>query len=174
VPLIVSIIAAVASNGVIGRAGGLPWNLPADLRRFRELTVGHTLIMGRKTYQSIGRPLPERRTIVVTRQADFRVPDVLTAASLQAALDLAAGEDEVFICGGGEIYRQTLPLADRIYLTLLHAPYDGDTLFPEIPPGCFDETAREPFPGEPGGAFIRLERRLTVCATPATVPPCDV
>lgn len=168
----ISIIAAVASNGAIGRAGKLPWHLPADLRRFREMTVGHTIIMGRKTYQSIGRPLPERRTIVITGKADFTPPGCLTAASLEAALDKAAGEAEVFICGGGEIYRQALPLVDRIYLTLLDSPYDGDTFFPEIPDGCFVETAREPFPGEPGGAFVLLERRLTGCATPATVPPC--
>jgi dihydrofolate reductase len=174
VTVLISIIAAVASNGAIGRDGKLPWDLPADLRRFRDMTVGHTIIMGRKTYESIGRPLPERRTIVITGKADFTPPGCMTAASLQAALDMAAGETEVFICGGGEIYRQALPLVDRIYLTLLDCPYDGDTFFPEIPTDCFVETARELFPGEPGGAFIRLERRLTGSGTPATVPPCAV
>lgn len=169
--VIISIIAAMASNGVIGRNGGLPWHLPADLRRFRELTVGHAIIMGRKTYESIGRPLPDRLNIVVTRQAEFMAAGVAVAGSLQAALAMAAGEDEVFICGGGEIYRQALPLADRIYLTLLDVPCDGDVIFPEIPSGVFNETARELFTGEPGGTFIRLERRLTVGGSPDTVPP---
>ncbi|HZV81739.1 MAG TPA: dihydrofolate reductase, partial [Geobacteraceae bacterium] len=162
--------AAMASNGVIGRDGGLPWHIPTDLRHFRDLTVGHTVIMGRKTFQSIGRPLPERVTIVITRQAEFTAAGVTVAGSLQAALASAAGESEVFICGGGEIYRQALPLADRIYLTLLDRPFAGDTFFPEIPPGRFDEVAREPFPGDPGGVFLRLERRLTGAVSPATVP----
>ncbi len=169
--MIISLIAAVASNGVIGRAGALPWHLPVDLGRFRELTTGHTVIMGRKTFQSIGRPLPERVTIVLTRRGEFEAAGVAVAGSLQEALAAAAGESEVFVCGGGEVYRQALPLADRIYLTLLDRPFDGDTLFPEIPPGRFEEVSREPFPGDPGGVFLLLERRLTGAVSPATVPP---
>lgn len=168
--MIISIIAAMASNGVIGRDGGLPWNLPEDLRRFRELTTGHTIIMGRKTYESIGRPLPGRRNIVVTRQPRFSAQGVLTAGSLQAALALTAGENEVFICGGGEIYRQALPLADRIYLTFLDSPWPGDTFFPEIPGELFAEVSREACPNLSGCYFILLERRLTGSGTPATVP----
>jgi dihydrofolate reductase len=171
--MIISIIAAVASNGVIGKEGKLPWNLPADLRRFRELTVGHLLIMGRKTYESIGRPLPERRTIVVSRRLGFAAEGVVTAGSLSRALDLAAGEEEVFVCGGGEIYRQALPLADRIYLTLLDSPWDGDTFFPPIPPDSFAEVSRQPCPGVAGCLFLRLERRLTAGDPPATVPACE-
>lgn len=169
--MIISIIAAVASNGVIGRDGGLPWHLPVDLRRFRELTVGHAVIMGRKTYESIGRPLPDRRTIVMSRQPYAGPSGVVVAGSLQGALALAAGESEVFICGGGEIYRQALPLADRIYLTRLDRPYEGDVQFPDIPDGAFVETAREEFGGVPGGVFLTLERRLTAEGSPATVPP---
>ncbi len=169
--MIVSIIAAVASNGVVGRDGGLPWHLPADLRRFRELTTGHAVIMGRKTFESIGRPLPERRTIVISRSADFHAAGVTVANSLPAALALAAGEDEVFVCGGGEIYCQALPLADRIYLTRLDRPYDGDVRFPDIPAAEFVETAREEFGGDPAGVFLLLERRLTGEGSPATVPP---
>jgi len=168
---IISIIAAVASNGVIGREGRIPWHLPADLRRFREITSGHAVIMGRKTYESIGRPLPDRLNIVVSRQAGFGPTGVAVAGSLQEALAMAAGEDEVFICGGGEIYCQALPLADRIYMTLLDRPFDGDVFFPDIPADEFVETAREAFGGDPGGVFIRLERRLTVAGSPATVPP---
>lgn len=169
--MIISIIAAMASNGVIGRAGALPWHLPVDLRRFRELTVGHTVIMGRKTFQSIGRPLPERVTIVLTRRGEFEAAGVAVAGSLQEALAAAAGEGEVFICGGGEVYRQAFPLADRIYLTVINREYAGDVLFPEIPSGWFVEVSREPFPGDPGGVFLCLERRLTGAESPATVPP---
>lgn len=169
--MIISIIAAMASNGAIGRDGGLPWHLPADLRRFRELTTGHTVIMGRKTFESIGRPLPERVNIVITRQAGFGEPGVTVAGSLEEALSMASGEGEVFICGGGEIYLQALPLADRIYLTLIDRPFDGDAFFPEIPYGLFVEAAREPFHGDPGGVFLRLERRLTGTVSPDTFPP---
>lgn len=169
--MIISIIAAVASNGVIGRNGGLPWHLPADLRRFREITAGHAVIMGRKTFESIGRPLPDRVNIVVSRQAAYGTAGIVVAGSLQAALALAAGEDEVFICGGGEIYRQALPLADRIYLTVLDQPFDGTVFFPEIQQDAFIEVSREPFGGEPGGVYRLLERRLTADPSPATVPP---
>jgi len=169
--VIISIIAAIASNGVIGRNGGLPWHLPADLRRFREITAGHAVIMGRKTFESIGRPLPDRVNIVVSRQAGYGAAGIVVAGSLQAALALATGEDEVFICGGGEIYQQALPLADRIYLTVLDQPFDGAVFFPEIPQDAFIEVCREAFGGEPGGVYRLLERRLTADPSPATVPP---
>lgn len=127
-----SLIVAVSENGVIGRQGTLPWRLSADLRRFRRITMGHHLVMGRKTYESIGRPLPGRTSIVVTRQADYRAPGCLIASSLAAALDAAAQDDEVFIVGGAEIYRAALPRADRLYLTRVHAHVDGETRFPEL------------------------------------------
>lgn len=132
VPLL-SIIAAVAENGVIGRGGELPWRLSADLRRFKELTMGRPILMGRKTYESIGRPLPGRRMIVITRQTNFRAPGAQVARSLDAACGLAASSPgEVFIIGGSEIYQQSLSLAARLYLTRVHASPDGDARFPAV------------------------------------------
>lgn len=131
--MIISIIAAMAVNRVIGREGRLPWDLPLDRRRFRELTWGHPVIMGRATFQSLGRPLPGRRNIVLSRQKDFSAEGCLVVHDLPAALDAAAGADEVFIGGGAAVYREALPLAGRIYLTVVRAEMDGDTFFPEIP-----------------------------------------
>ena len=132
----ISIIAAVAQNGVIGRGGKLPWHLPDDLRRFKRLTMGHTIVMGRRTWESIGRPLPGRRTIVVSQQPQYRVEaqGVEVAASLDDALRNAktADDDEVFIVGGAELYRGALPRSDRLYLTRVLATLEGDTYFPEI------------------------------------------
>jgi dihydrofolate reductase len=139
IPLLVmrlSIIAAVAENGVIGRGGKLPWHLSDDLRRFKQLTMGHTIVMGRRTWESIGRPLPGRRTIVVSRQVDYRVvaENVVLAASLDDALQFAqgAGDADVFIVGGAELYRDALPRADRLCLTRVHADVPGDTYFPQF------------------------------------------
>lgn len=129
--MIVSIIAAVADNGVIGRDGGLPWRLPADLNRFKRLTTGHHMVMGRRTWDSIGRrPLPGRPTIVVSRDPSFVAEGASVARSVGGALELAAGTDEVFIAGGEAIYRAALPVADRIYLTRVHGRFEGDTRFP--------------------------------------------
>jgi len=128
-----SIIVAVSQNGVIGVGGKIPWHLPADLKRFKELTMGHHLVMGRRTYESIGRPLPGRTTIVLTRRTPHNVmpPGVRNAAELSTALEFAKhnGETEVFICGGGEVYKQALLLCDRVYLTIIEREYDGDTWF---------------------------------------------
>lgn len=133
--MLVSLIVAVSENCVIGRGGGLPWRLSADLKRFRRLTMGHTIIMGRRTWESIGRPLPGRQTIVVSRQAGYDPnAEVGVAASLDRAIELAKefGDSEVFIVGGAELYREALPRADRLYLTRVSANVDGDTLFPEV------------------------------------------
>lgn len=130
-----SVIVAMSENRVIGRAGRLPWRLAADLRRFKRLTMGHHLIMGRKTFEAIGRLLPGRTTIVVTRQAGYRAAGALVAGSLAEACQLAGGDDEAFVVGGGELYRQALPQAERLYLTLVHAHVEGDTFFPAWPPG---------------------------------------
>ena len=129
----VTIVAAVARNRVIGRDGDLPWRLPEDLRRFKELTMDGTLVMGRKTYESIGRPLPGRTTVVVTRQPDWSAEGVVTAGSMEEALELA-GEGEVFVVGGAEIYRQALETADALEITQVDAQPEGDAYFPEIPP----------------------------------------
>jgi dihydrofolate reductase len=127
-----SIIAAVSENRVIGRKGGLPWNLPADQAFFKRVTIGHAVIMGRRTYESIRRPLPKRTNIVVTRNPDFEAPGAVVVDSLDTALEIAADDDEVFVAGGAELYREALPRADRLYLTLVHACVEGDAFFPEI------------------------------------------
>jgi len=131
--MIISIIAAMAKNRVIGSEGEIPWNIPEDLKRFRELTMGHPVIMGRKTFEQIGRPLPGRLNIVLTRRTGYRATGCLVLHSLADALDACAGADEAFICGGGEIYRQTIAMADRIYLTVIDLEPEGDVLFPAIP-----------------------------------------
>jgi dihydrofolate reductase len=126
----ISLVAAVADTGVIGRDGDLPWRLPADLKHFKKLTRGHTIVMGRRTFESIGRPLPERRNIVVTRQTDSAQPGVEVVHSLEDAIELSRGESEVFVIGGRAIYEAALPLANRLYLTRVHGQIEGDVYFP--------------------------------------------
>ncbi len=128
----ISVIAAMSQNHIIGRDGALPWHLPTDLARFKSITTGHTVIMGRKTFESVGQPLPNRRTIVITRNNDYQGAGVFIAHSLDEALDHAAREDEVFILGGEAVYRIALPRADRLYLTIIHATIEGDTYFPTL------------------------------------------
>lgn len=127
----VSLVLAVAENGVIGKDNQLPWHLPADLKFFKQLTSGNTVIMGRKTYESIGRPLPNRRNLVVSRNEGFTAAGVEVYTSLGDALKSSLGEDEVFVIGGGTIYSKALELdvVERIYMTLVHADIDGDTHF---------------------------------------------
>jgi len=133
----ISIVAAMSENRAIGRDNGLPWNrISADLKRFKTLTMGHHLIMGRRTYDSVGKPLPGRINVVVTRNpgALSYPPEVKIASSLQEAITIAAGDEEIFIGGGAEIFRQALPIIDRIYLTIVHATLEGDTFFPDFDP----------------------------------------
>lgn len=125
-------IVAMDARGCIGKDNALPWRLPADLRRFKQLTMGHTLLMGRKTYESIGRPLPGRRLVVVTRRQDYAPEGVQVAHSVEEALELARGDDEPFIAGGAELYRQTMDRVRRLYLTRLEGEYPCDTFFPEV------------------------------------------
>jgi dihydrofolate reductase len=129
---LVSLIVAMSSNRVIGRDGDLPWHLPADLRHFKQTTIGHHLIIGRATWDEVGKPLPGRTMVVVTRNRDFSADGVLVAHSVEAALALARDDDESFIGGGAEIYRQALDadLVDRLYITRIHAEVEGDTFFP--------------------------------------------
>lgn len=146
----VTLIAAVASNGVIGRDNDLVWRNRDDLARFKRLTLGHTLVMGRKTYDSIGRPLPGRTTIVITRQPTWSAPGVTTAHSLEEALKLATSSsdsDQIFIAGGAEIYRLALPYADHLELTHIHTALPGDTYFPPIDPTTWKPVAQEPGEG---------------------------
>ncbi len=128
----ISLIVARSENRVIGRDGDLPWHLPADLKRFKRLTLRHTVIMGRKTFESIGRPLPRRRSIVLSRNPDYRPEGAEVAHGLERALELAAGETEVFVIGGARVFAEALPRADRLYLTLVHAEVEGDVFFPEV------------------------------------------
>ena len=141
----ISIIAAMSENGVIGRAGRLPWHLAADLKRFKQLTLGHTVIMGRKTWESIGRPLPGRRMVVITRQSGYRAEgaDVVSNFDDALAIARAAGDDEAFIIGGAEIYRLALPRAERLHLTLIHAKIDGETVFPSVDWSIWQQTTSE-------------------------------
>ncbi|GGY02988.1 dihydrofolate reductase [Paludibacterium paludis] len=138
-----TLVAAMARGRVIGVNNTLPWHLPEDLKHFKATTLGKPVIMGRKTYDSIGRPLPGRRNIVVTRQAEWRRDGVEAAPSLEAALALAGDADEVCLIGGAELYRQAIGLADRLALTLIDAGFDGDAFFPEIDPCLWQETSRE-------------------------------
>lgn len=139
--MIISLLVAMDEKRGIGKDGKLPWRLSSDLKRFRELTVGHHLIVGRKTFESIGKPLPGRQTIVVTRNADYMVEGCLIARSVESALELAEsrGENEAFVIGGADIYAQALGFADRIYLTEVHAEVDADTYFPEFDRSAWTE-----------------------------------
>ena len=138
----VALIAAVAANGVVGADGGMPWHFPADMRHFKETTTGHPVVLGRKTYESIaadlGGPLPGRTNVVLSRSAPEVPDEVVVVDSVEAALDAAAeaaaehGVDTVYVAGGGAVYEQFLPLADRLVLTEIHEPYEGDTSFPEF------------------------------------------
>jgi len=155
-----SAIVAMASNRCIGKDNALPWRLPADLKRFKQLTMGHTLIMGRKTYESIGRPLPGRTTLVVTRQPDYAPEGVQVAHSLEQALEQARG-DEVFIAGGADLYRQAMNRVQRLYLTRIERAYEGDTFFPELDLSGWRLLAEEHHPAtatEPPFAFLTYER----------------
>jgi len=131
--MIVSIIAAMAENRVIGRGNEMPWEVPSELKRFKETTMGHPVIMGRKTFESIGHPLPGRKNVIITSQQDYSAAGSIIVPDLQAALAACEGADEVFICGGDTVYREAMSLADRIYLTIIEEEFDGDSFFPEIP-----------------------------------------
>lgn len=154
-----AIIVAVADNGVIGRDNTLIWRLRSDLQHFKTLTLGKPMVMGRKTFQSIGKPLPGRETIVVTGDKSFRPEGVQVACDLELALALASeraaamGADMIPIVGGGEIYRQAMPLADRIQLTRVHCAPEGDTFFADPDPAHFVETRRESHPAGPQDEF---------------------
>ena len=157
----VVLIVAMARNRVIGKGGALPWHLSEDLKRFRSLTMGHPIIMGRKTYDSIGRPLPGRRNIVISRDRDLKIDSVDIANSLPAALQMASDADQVFVIGGAQIYRAALPLAQRIELTLIESDFDGDVHFPEIDSAEWRESQRESREDAASGLayqFITLER----------------
>ena len=138
-----SLIVAMARNRTIGIDNQLPWHLPEDLKHFKSLTMGHHIIMGRKTYESIGRPLPGRTTVIVSRDPGYAMEGCLVAHSLEEAMQMSAGDDEAFFVGGATLYAQALPLAERLYITEIQADYEGDAHFPEFDLGRWRETARE-------------------------------
>lgn len=134
----ISLIAAMASNRVIGNRGRIPWNLPAELRRFRSITMGHTLVMGRKTYESIGYALPGRINIILTGKAGYGAPGCIIARDLASAITICPeDENEMFVCGGEQLYKEAIAIADRIYLSVLHREIAGDVVFPDIPFALF-------------------------------------
>lgn len=165
----VAMIVAMAENRVIGRNNKLPWYLPKDLQYFKQVTMGKPILMGRKTYESIGRPLPGRTNIVMTRDPDWKVEGVKTVHSLEEAMNLAAsiaeidGQQELMIIGGDQIYQTALPRVDRIYLTEVHAEVEGDTYFPDFDRGGWAEIGREDFAAEGPNpynySFVVLDRR---------------
>lgn len=149
----IALIAAIADNGIIGAAGKIPWHIRDDLQRFKRLTTGHPIIMGRKTFESLGRPLPNRRNIILTRH-----PGPNHFPSLDAALQTCAGNETVFIIGGAQVYRQALPLADVLHLTHVHQSPAGDTSFPEYDRSLWREVHRENYPGY---SFVDYRRAPT-------------
>jgi dihydrofolate reductase len=160
-----TIIAAFANNNVIGMNNQLIWHLPADLKRFKELTMGKTLIMGRKTFESIGKPLPGRKTIIVTRNSDYYAEGCEVASSLKDALCKVKEEGEVFVAGGGEIYRQVINLhfTRKLYITRIYANFEGDSFFPEISTEKWELVDREDRPIDEKNqypfAFLTYKRR---------------
>ena len=167
----IALVAAVAENGVIGRNGDLPWRIPADLKYFKKVTLGKPIIMGRKTFESIGRPLPDRQNFVVSRDAEFEAKGVTVCSDLDAAMEAAidaarqAGVSEAAVIGGETLYRATLARADRLYLTRVRARPDGDTWFPEFDLAAWNECSREPAPEDARAdypcEFVVLERKKT-------------
>jgi dihydrofolate reductase len=160
---LVSLIVAMAHNGVIGRDKALPWRLPEDLKRFKAATLGKPILMGRKTFESIGRALPGRANLVLTRDRDWSAPAVQVVHSVEEALKVAGAAAELVVIGGAEIYRLVMPFARRIYLTHVHAEIPGDTLFPDFDPTQWVDVESEAYPADERHAhpltFMTLERR---------------
>jgi dihydrofolate reductase len=159
----VTLILARARNGVIGARGGLPWHLPEDLAFFKRTTMGHPIVMGRKTWESIGRPLPGRRSIVVTRDRSFSAAGAEVVHGLDEAIERCAEADEIFVIGGAQLYADALPRADRLLLTEVDADFDGDTFLPAPASGVWTETGREHHPPKDsrpyGFDFVDYRRR---------------
>ena len=156
----ITLVVAVSRNGVIGRDGDLPWHLPEDLKRFKQLTLGKPIVMGRKTWDSIGRPLPGRHNVVVSRQAGFSAEGASVVASPESALDLLSGEPEIMIIGGGAIYRAFLDRADRILLTEVDVDLEGDATFPKIDASQWTEASREARAADEAHAYDYTFRQL--------------
>jgi dihydrofolate reductase len=167
----ISIIVAHSANRVIGASGKMPWHLPDDLKHFKALTMGHSIVMGRKTWESLGRLLPGRRHVVVSRNPGYAVSGATVVSLLDDALLACAGESEIFVIGGGDIYKQVLPKSDRLYITEIDSEYEGDTYFPGLDASCWEESERIPNIDQRSGqrfSFVTLDRipehRMRPCA----------
>jgi dihydrofolate reductase len=175
------LIAAVADNGVIGRGNALPWRLKSDMRHFRDVTMGKPVVMGRRTFASIGRPLKGRTTIIITRDHSFAAPGAVAAPSLDAALTAARGDasrrgtDTIVVAGGAEVYAQALPLATQLIITRVHLRVDGDALFPEIDPRLWHESAcveHQPATEDDAPfAFVTYQRAQSASSNATVTPP---
>jgi len=163
----ISIIAAMDENRLIGSNNDLPWHLPADLQRVKKLTTGHSIILGRKNYESIGRPLPNRKNIVVSRNPDFDAPGCIVVDSIENALD-AADQGDTFIFGGAGIYQQMLGMAERMYLTIIHSSFEGDTWFPDYDPDSWEEIDRQDYAADEKNrfdySFVTLKKKPLIRA----------
>lgn len=167
----VAILVAYDRNRAIGHQNRLPWHLPADLKRFKALTMGHPIVMGRKTYESIGRPLPGRTNVVVTRELGYLAEGSIVVDSLERALNVARDDNEIFIIGGAQIFVQMLPFSDRLYATEIHAAFEADTYFPAFESDAWVETSREHHPADTANPhpfdFVIYDRREPLNGEPA-------
>lgn len=157
--MIISLIAAISSNYVIGKDKDIPWKIPGEQVRFKDLTMGKSVIMGRKTFESIGQPLPNRKTIIISKSKDINYNNCLTVESLERAFNLLQQEDEIFIAGGGEIYKESLPFADRIYLTIIEKEYEGNIFFPMFNKDEFEITYQQKVEGFIPYTYFTYERK---------------
>jgi dihydrofolate reductase len=160
-----SMIVAMGENRVIGVENRLPWHIPEDLKRFKQITKGHPIIMGRKTFESIGKPLPGRTNIVITRNKEYRAEGIISCSSLKEAMEWAAkapGSEEIFVIGGAEIFKSCLDNADRIYLTLVKWPFDGDTYLPDFNEAAFQIIQEEELSKNPVATLKILERKTPI------------
>lgn len=161
----VTIIAAIAKNNALGKNNDLIWHLPADLKRFKKVTTGHYILMGRNTFESIGKPLPNRTTVIITRKTDYFVDGCLIANSIEDAIDLVEGDNEIFVIGGAQIYKQVLAkeLADKLDITIVHQEFEADVFFPEIDLKIWKEVAREDFKADEKNkynySFVTYQKR---------------
>ena len=156
--MIISLIAAMGRNRVIGKDNSLPWKLPEDMKRFKELTLGKPVIMGRKTFESIGKPLPNRKNIILTRYKNYKAKECIVVHSVEEALKTIKGNEEVMVIGGEQIFREFLQKADKMYLTFIDEYFEGDTYFPEYNKDEWKEVQREEHKDDYKYAFVNLER----------------
>lgn len=165
-----SMVAALALNGVIGRDGDLPWRLPADLKRFKKLTLGHPILMGRTTYESIGRPLPGRRNLVLSRKG-FSADGIEVFSALDKAIDAVGAVDELMVIGGARVYEAVLPSAHRLYLSVVHGEFEGDTWFPAIEPSAWTIVSTDHVPADERNQWAHTWFTLDRSQGPSLNPP---